>query len=124
MSIKTIKPSEKVQTKQDHKVLGVNNAERSSSNRKIVRRGSYVKATGIGTGIIEEKVASRMEKRIPRLAEAAMGKAYRRALASGSKVLIAEAGELKEVSPDGTKQVIKRIEPPVKMQKGQIIKIK
>lgn len=67
---------------------------------------------------------SSIDKHLPRLAEAALEAAYRRALASGSKVLIAEAGELKEVSYDGTKRTLKKISSPVKMQKGMKIKIK
>lgn len=65
-----------------------------------------------------------LEERIPKLAKAATKNAYRRALRSGNKVLIAEKGKLKEISPDGSVRIIKEIEPPVKLKKGQIFEIK
>ena len=71
-----------------------------------------------------EATAERLDKYIPALAKLATTRAYRRALALGSRVLIAEAGQLKEVSPDGKERVVRQIESPVKMQKGQIIEIK
>lgn len=80
-------------------------------NRKSVRKYK----------ITAERV---LEERIPKLAEAATKNAYRRALNSGHKVVIAEKGELKEISPDGSVRVIKEIEPSVKLRKGQIFEIK
>ena len=121
MSIKTTRNSKATEQSEDGKILLRNTAGRAVSNRTVMRRGRYIIK---GVKMNEQGITRRVERRIPRLAEAAMRKAYRRALASGSKVLIAEAGELKEVSPDGTKRVIKKIEPSVKMQKGLIIKIK
>ena len=73
---------------------------------------------------LNESTTQRLEKHIPRLAKNATTRAYRQALISGSRVLIAEAGQLIEVLPNGTRRAVKRIEPPVKMRKGQIIKIK
>lgn len=84
---------------------------KSNRNRKSVRKYK----------ITSDKV---LEERIPKLARAATKHAYRRALDSGNKVMIAEKGKLKEISPDGTVRVIKEIEPPVKLRKGQIFEIK
>jgi methylphosphotriester-DNA--protein-cysteine methyltransferase len=72
----------------------------------------------------DENATQRLEKSIPLLAKNATALAYRRALTSGNKVLIAEAGELVEVLPDGTRRAVKKLAPSVKMRKGQVIRIK
>jgi hypothetical protein len=72
----------------------------------------------------DENATQRLEERIPLLAKNATALAFRRALTSGNKVLIAEAGELVEVLPDGTKRAVRKLEPPAKMRKGQVIRIK
>jgi hypothetical protein len=72
----------------------------------------------------DESATQRLEERIPRLAKNATALAFRRALTSGNKVLIAEAGELVEVLPDGTRRAVRKLEPPAKMRKGQVIRIK
>lgn len=72
----------------------------------------------------DESATQRLEERIPRLAKNATALAFRRALTSGNKVLIAEAGELVEVLPDGTRRSVRKLEPSVKMRKGQVIRIK
>ena len=72
----------------------------------------------------DESATLRLEKHIPLLAKNATALAFRRALTSGNKVLIAEAGELVEVLPDGTRRAVRKLEPLVKMRKGQVIRIK
>ncbi|CAN5558846.1 hypothetical protein BH10ACI1_BH10ACI1_33720 [soil metagenome] len=64
------------------------------------------------------------EEQIPELATAATDLAYKRALAAGNKVLISENGEIRQVSPDGSYQVIKQNPAYTPVQKGKIIKIK
>ena len=64
-----------------------------------------------------------LEVRIPYLAEAAVKQAYLQALAAGYSVLIAEEGALVEVFPDGTKKVLKQLEPPITVIQGQRIKL-
>jgi hypothetical protein len=118
--MKTLRTSKQTETNQDGKIPRKSSAGQTTSKRKTTRNRRTIKDSIIS----EERTVHLNEKRIPTLAEAAMRSAYRRALASGSTVLIAEAGQLKEVSPDGTKRVIKKIEPSIKMQKGLIIKIK
>ena len=63
-----------------------------------------------------------LDRLIPFLAVMALQQAHRRARAAGS-VLIAENGEIKEIFPDGSRITIKKIDPPVRMKRGQIIKI-
>lgn len=74
--------------------------------------------------LLDEDATRRLEKKIPLLAKNATTLAFRRALTSGSKVLIAEAGELIELLPDGTRRAVKKLDPSVKMRKGQIIKLR
>ena len=47
----------------------------------------------------------------------AMQQAYWQTLTSGDKVMIAENGFLIEVSPDGSRRVVKEIGKPVKVTK-------
>lgn len=89
---------------------------------KIIRLGRGLKKE-LKIRENSEAATKRLEKRIPTLAKIATTRAYRKALTSGSKVLIAEAGQLKEVSPGGNVRIVKQIESPVKMRKGQIIEI-
>lgn len=58
-----------------------------------------------------------LEQQIPILAEMAMQQAYWQTLTSGDKVMIAENGFLVEVSPDGSRRVVKEIGKPVKVTK-------
>ena len=56
-----------------------------------------------------------LEQQIPILAEMAVQQAYWQTLTSGDKVMIAENGFLIEVSPDGSRRVVKEIGKPVKV---------
>jgi hypothetical protein len=118
--MKTLRASKQTEMNQEGKIPRQDSQKQTISKLKTTRNGRIIKNSSTS----EERKVHLNERRIPMLAEAAMSNAYRRALASGSTVLIAEAGQLKEVSPDGTKRVIKKIEPSIKMQKGLIIKIK
>jgi hypothetical protein len=71
-----------------------------------------------------EKAIEYLEKHIPELAEAAVKQAYWQSLAAGNRVLISDNGVLTEVFPDGTTKIIEKNKPFVKVQKGQIIKLK
>ncbi len=64
-----------------------------------------------------EKVIDYLEEQIPQLAAAATKIAYWQALASGNSVLISENGELVEVFPNGTRQLIQKTEPNLKAKK-------
>ncbi|MEA5460305.1 hypothetical protein VB796_14715 [Arcicella sp. LKC2W] len=56
-----------------------------------------------------------LEQQIPILAEMALQQAYWRTLSLGHKVMIAENGFLIEVSPDGSRTVVKEIAKRVKV---------
>lgn len=68
-----------------------------------------------------EKVIEYLEQHIPEMAQAAVKQAYWQALASGSSVLIAEDGEIKEIFPDGTFRVVEKTEPFIQVEKGKRI---
>ena len=72
---------------------------------------------------INEKSMIFLEEHIPDLAIAAVKQAYWQALASGSSVLMCEAGNLIEIHPDGTRKIIKKLSPPIYVTKGQRFKI-
>lgn len=67
--------------------------------------------------MLTEEELDYLEEQIPLLAETATKQAYWQTLASGDKVIIAENGFLIEVSPDGSKKVVKEIGKPVKVYK-------
>ncbi len=72
--------------------------------------------------MLTEKEITFLEEQIPYLAETATKQAYWRSLAEGDKVMIAENGKLIEVSPDGSRKIIKEIEKPIAVvQKKYII---
>jgi hypothetical protein len=60
-----------------------------------------------------------LERRIPEWAEVAFAQAYRRTLAAGHSVLVSDYGIIHEVFPNGTRKVVKRIEPPTLVAKGR-----
>jgi len=73
---------------------------------------------------INEKSMTFLEEHIPELAQAAFQQAYWQALAEGSKVLKAEDGFLIEVSPDGSKKVLKPLPPQIKVMTGEKRKLR
>jgi hypothetical protein len=62
-----------------------------------------------------------LESHFPELMATATKQAYWQTLASGQSVLIAEAGNLIEVFPDGTKKIIKKIGQPLPATIGEKI---
>ena len=60
-----------------------------------------------------------LEEHIPDLADAAVKQAYWQALATGSSVLVSEEGALVEIFPDGTRKVLKQLEPQTAVTLGQ-----
>jgi hypothetical protein len=65
--------------------------------------------------MLNEQELDYLEQQIPILAETATKQAYWQTLASGDKVMIAEDGKLIEVSPDGSRKIIKEIGKPMKV---------
>lgn len=123
MSTKTAKPGKQIEANRGNKMPRKNSNTSELLKPKTTRLSRRVKKS-LNVEKLNEQNTQYVEKYIPTLAKNATVRAYRRALTSGSRVVIAEGGELKEVLPDGTRRTIKKIEPAVKMQKGQIIKIK
>jgi hypothetical protein len=64
-----------------------------------------------------------LEEHIPDLADAALKQAYWQALATGSSVLVSEEGELVEIFPDGTRKVLKQLEPQTDVIAGQRLEL-
>ena len=60
-----------------------------------------------------------LEEHIPDLADAAVKQAFWQALATGSSVLVSEEGALVEMFPDGTRKVLKQLEPQTTVTLGQ-----
>jgi hypothetical protein len=65
-----------------------------------------------------ETLIDDLEKKFPALADIAFNAARERTLASGQSVLESEAGVIYEVFPDGSRKVVKRIEPPTPIPNG------
>ena len=64
-----------------------------------------------------------LEEHIPDLANAAVKQAYWQALATGSSVLVSEEGALVEIFPDGTRKVLKQLEPQTAVTSGQRLEL-
>lgn len=62
--------------------------------------------------ILDDKMLDYLEEHLPELMATATKQAYWQTLASGQSVLVAEAGKLVEVFPDGTRTFIKAIAKP------------
>ncbi len=67
----------------------------------------------------QEKTIQHLEEHIPELAESAVVQAYWQALASGNSVLESENGVIYEIFPDGSRKIIKTIEPPFPVVIGE-----
>lgn len=72
---------------------------------------------------LSEKAIQLLEEQIPELAEKALKQAYWNALASGSVILTAEDGNLKEIHPDGTRTVLKKLPKSTKVTVGQKLEL-
>jgi len=74
--------------------------------------------------MLTEQELDFLEQQIPILAETALQQAYWQTLTLGDKVMIAEKGFLVEVSPDGSRRVMKEIGKPVKVTKRMFTIVK
>ncbi len=72
---------------------------------------------------LNEKDIQFLEQHIPEMADLAVKQAYWAALASGNSVLVIEDSTIVEVFPDGSRKKIKSLAPPIKIIKGQRIKL-
>lgn len=123
MSKRVVTTAEAVRESQGHDALRRASAKGTRVKFRVVRLSRHTKKE-LGVKPRDESSTQRLEEHIPRLAKNATALAFRGALTSGNKVLIAEAGELVEVLPDGTRRAVRKLEPSVKMRKGQVIRIK
>ncbi len=73
--------------------------------------------------IDREKAIDYLESRFPDLFEAAVRVAYWNTLAAGHSVLESEGGFIYETFPDGSRKVVKEIEPPIVVDMSQRIAI-
>jgi hypothetical protein len=70
-----------------------------------------------------EKRIEQLEQQIPSLSAAAVGKAYRQALAAGQRVLVSGNDGIYEISPDGTKKFVKAAGRPLSVPVGTRVRI-
>ena len=61
--------------------------------------------------------------KFPQLAQYAFSNAYRNALDSGQSVLVSDNGFLVEVFPNGTRNIIRQIDPPIPVIVGSKLTI-
>ena len=71
----------------------------------------------------QEKDIVELENQFPSASDSAFAGARQHVLASGQSVLQSEDGCIYEVFPDGTKRLIKKIEPPLPVVRGRKITI-
>lgn len=71
----------------------------------------------------QEQAIRYQEEHIPELASAATKQAYWQALAAGSSVLERADDSLVEVSPDGSRKIIKPLPAQTQTRPGQQLKI-
>jgi hypothetical protein len=72
----------------------------------------------------EEQKLDLLESQFPAAAGAAFSEARARALASGQSVLQSEDGYIYEVFPNGTRVMVKQIEPPIPVVASRKITIR
>lgn len=65
-----------------------------------------------------------LEEHIPELVDSAIKQAYWQALATGNSVLQYEEGAIYEVFSDGTRTIVKTLEPQLHVMPGQQVIIK
>ena len=70
-----------------------------------------------------ERSVRELEQQFPPASGAAFAAARQQVLASGQSVLQSEDGLLYEVFPDGTRQVVKKLEPPTVVTPGSKIQL-
>jgi hypothetical protein len=69
----------------------------------------------------QEREIEKLESTFPAISAQAFAEARRRVLESGQSVLQTEGEFLVRVHPDGRKEVVKKVEPPVHTKIGTII---
>ncbi len=72
---------------------------------------------------LKEEVIKYLESHIPEMVDGATRQAYWQTLASGDSVLVTDNGHIVEVFPDGTRKIVKKIEPLIAIEIGKKIEI-
>ncbi|WP_395718095.1 hypothetical protein [Prosthecobacter sp.] len=65
-----------------------------------------------------------LESQFPAVSGQAFAAAREQVLASGQSVLQSEGGFVVRVYPDGRKEVVKQIEPPIRVKSGTVYTIR
>lgn len=73
---------------------------------------------------LSDELVTRMEDRIPVMAEGAVNSAYINALAAGRSVVEVMGGLLVETTADGSHKVIRLAKPKHKVSLGGVIKVR
>jgi hypothetical protein len=73
---------------------------------------------------MQDQEIHKLESQFPAVSGTAFATARKQVLASGQSVLQSEDGVIFEVFPDGRREVVKRIEPPIPVEPGKIITIR
>lgn len=73
---------------------------------------------------MSDKDIQKLESQFPAISGSAFATAREHVLASGQSVLQSEDGIIYEVSPDGRRVEVKKIEPPVQVVSGSIFTIR
>lgn len=71
----------------------------------------------------QDKTIEYLETQIPRISGSAVEIAYWQTLTSGQSVLEVQEGAIYEISPDGSRKFIKKIEPSSPVEYGKTIKL-
>ncbi|WP_431033405.1 hypothetical protein [Pseudomonas yamanorum] len=74
--------------------------------------------------VLSDDLVSRLEDKIPIMAEGAINTAYINALAGGSSVMEVVNGMLVETTADGKHKVIRVAKPKHKVTQGSVIKVR
>lgn len=73
---------------------------------------------------MSDQDVQQLESQFPPMSGSAFAEARKRVLASGQSVLQAQDGFIYECFPDGSKKVVKQIEPPTPVTSGKIFTIR
>ena len=72
---------------------------------------------------ISKLTLEQTDERVPKLAEVATSSAYRRARRVGA-VMVYRNGEIRRIKADGDYEVVKKIEPRIRIPKGSKFQLK
>jgi hypothetical protein len=71
----------------------------------------------------DERILQELENNFPSLSGSAFSAAFRDTLNAGLSAFVSENGVIYEMFPDGTRRMVKHIEPPTPVKQGKQIRI-